>query len=111
MTLHEWCRNNWNALPEDVRKRCVDHLATFILTGVNRDANLEYLMSYRDNASFHLFGGGMMVRNCLRQVLPDTQLPAVHVDHEGKPYAVDATSGNWDDYYTGAIDELLERYP
>ena len=49
----------------------------------------------------------MQIRNRLRDQLLDMELPVVTVDHEGKSYG---PSQNWDDYYTGALDELLERY-
>jgi hypothetical protein len=48
---------------------------------------------------FH-FSEGMAVRNLLRDVLRDEQLPPVE-------YPV-GPMRNWDDYYMGALDELLE---
>lgn len=111
MSLRKWCRDNWNSLPADVREKCLNCLDQEIIKGPYGPANLKYLRHYHENPNFHLFGGGMMTRNLLRRVLPDTGLPPVHTDHNGAPYAVESSSGNWDDYYTGAIDELLERYP
>jgi hypothetical protein len=49
-----------------------------------------------------MFGGGMQIRNRLRDVLTDDQLPPV--DYPEGPMQ------NWDDFYTGAIDALIERY-
>jgi hypothetical protein len=104
MTLREWCRANWNKLPELVRKDCVDHLDGWI----HRDAIEVWKKNdYWDNGHFHLLGGGMQIRNRLRDQLTDAELSVVTTDHEGKPYG---PSRNWDDYYTGALDELMERY-
>lgn len=103
MTLKEWCRSNWDKLPDLVRKDCVDHLDAVISTEVK----IRWKHQGYDRPGFHMFYGGMAVRNFLREQLTDGELPEVTVDHEGKPYG---PSKNWDDYYTGAIDELLERY-
>ena len=102
-TLKKWCRQNWNQIPELIRKDCIDHLDGWI----SPDIIKEWKEKGYDDPGFHLLGGGMQIRNRLRDQLTDMELPIVRVDHEGKSYG---PSQNWDDYYTGAIDELLERY-
>lgn len=98
-SLRKWCRENWNKVPAEKRKACVDHLEGWIPaetlaewkgTGIPVDAH---------------FSGGMQIRNRLRDVMRDQELPLIQVNAEGEPY----NGRNWDDYYTGAVDELLER--
>jgi hypothetical protein len=95
--LLKWSRANWNRLPDAQRKLCLDHLDGWISR-----KQFEALRQNRCNPQFHLLGGGMLVRNRLREVLLDEDLPGV-------PYANGALARNWDDYYQGALDELLER--
>jgi hypothetical protein len=110
LDLYTWCRNNWDTLPADVRQQCLNHLDDKLLKNhAHFMSNLEYLHHYRENPNFHLLGGGMLIRNLLRQMLLDSALPAISLMPDGNIY--DPPSSNWDDYYTGAVDELLERYP
>jgi len=93
--LDAWCRSNWNKIPEDRRKKCIDHL--------KRKIPPEVLQGWKNDGvgkRFH-FWGGMAVRNTLREVMLDEELPAV-------PYDGGESYSNWDDYYTGALQELLE---
>jgi hypothetical protein len=82
----------WNELPETWRNTCLCHLEeTFtqwphIVVRWQEQVDRGALIG-SDDVRFH-FGAGMAVRNILRQVLPDHKLP----------------TGNWDDYYYGAID-------
>ena len=94
---------NWKRVPELIRKDCIDHLDGWI----PKETIREWKTNGYDEPGFHLLGGGMQIRNRLRDQLLDMELPVVTVDHEGKSYG---PSQNWDDYYTGALDELLERY-
>lgn len=105
MTLREWCRANWNKLPEMIRKDCVDHLDAWFAPKTKTD-DIAWLRGYDEEPFFHLTTG-MAVRNRLRDQLTDMELPVVTINCEGESYG---PSQNWDDYYTGAIDELLERY-
>lgn len=98
--LRQWCRDNWNQVHEIVRKDCVDHLDGWI----TKETILEWKATGYDGPGFHFWGGGMQIRNRLREVLLDEELPGV--EYEGCPDLMK----NWDDYYTGALDELLERY-
>ena len=93
--LDAWCRANWDKIPADKRKACLDHLRGWIPDDV--------LINWKQNGfapGFHMFGGGMQVRNRLRDIMLDGELPPVQYD--GDSYS------NWDDYYTGALQELLE---
>lgn len=48
---------------------------------------------------FH-FGTGMAIRNVLREVIKDEELPVVYYGaHEAR---------NWDDYYHGVLNELVK---
>lgn len=107
--LRAWCRANWDRVPEGQRKLCLEHLRTYVTD--------EYLDKWRaqrargeeigsDVTAFHFFGGGMQIRNVLREVLPDDQLPAV-VGPDGN-YPPGEVVRNWDDFYTGALEELVE---
>lgn len=102
MTLKTWSRANWDKLPEDVRKKCVDHLDAWIL----QDDKVRLKATGYQEGLFH-FTAGMAIRNKLREVLTDDKLPVVTQSENGDEYG---PSQNWDDYYTGALDELLERY-
>ena len=45
-----------------------------------------------------------MVRNVLRQVMPDSDLPLIQYK-----YGPDKDPAqNWDDFYTGALEQLCE---
>jgi hypothetical protein len=105
MTLREWCRANWNSLPELIRKDCLDHLEDWF-DPQTKAKDIEWLRNYDSEPYFH-FSMGMAIRNRLRGQLTDMELPLITTDHEGKPYG---PSQNWDDYYTGALDEFLERH-
>lgn len=53
---------------------------------------------YSVPSPFH-FGAGMAIRNMLRQVVKDEELPIVHYGaHEDR---------NWDDWYQGVIEEAI----
>lgn len=52
--------------------------------------------------ALHMWGGGMQIRNRLREAMLDEELPPV-TQHDG------STAKNWDDFYTGALDELMEE--
>lgn len=100
--LRQWSRDNWNKIDPLIRKDCVDHLDGWI-----SPTDIHQLIKHGyDFPHFHHFGG-MALRNRLRDVLTDGELPEVTIGSDGKPYG---PWRNWDDYYTGALDELLDRY-
>lgn len=99
--LKTWCRANWNKLPETIRENCLSHLKARIPIPVLHRWKKD---GYENEMMFH-FHAGMQIGNILREQLTDDKLPEVVMDHEGKPYG----SRNWDDYYIGALDDLLEK--
>lgn len=104
---------NWFSLPDQLRERAYQHLEKII----RRDAP-ETLQKWvkqlaagqalgSDDIRFH-FAAGMAIRNLLREVVKDDELPwSKSVDAKGH-VCVDV--GNWGDFYYGAIHELAERY-
>ncbi len=103
--LRKWCRANWDKVPELVRNDCLNHLEGWITPAIIVDWKKQ---GYdRHDGTFHHFGGGMQIRNRLRDMLTDGELPEVEFDPDNNPYG---PSKNWDDYYTGALDEFLERH-
>src|SRR6266705_4635261 len=96
--LRAWCRANWDRLPEVVRNDCIAHLKAKIPEEVLQRWKEK---DYEEEFMFH-FRAGMRIRNILREQLTDDKLPEAATNYEGKPYG----SRNWDDYYTGALDEL-----
>ena len=87
----------WKTVDKRRRKECVDHLDGWI--GVD-DIRRWKREGFGDG--FHMFGGGMQVRNRLREVMKDDELPPVEYDS--------GPAQTWDDYYMGVLYELLERY-
>lgn len=97
LELREVSRTNWNVLPKELREECLAHLQGWI-----PDEQVLEWKVFGFPRGFHLLGGGMQIRNRLRDVLRDEQLPPVEYP--------EGPMRNWDDYYMGALDELMERY-
>jgi hypothetical protein len=94
LDLRHLSRTHWNVLPNELREPCLQHLRACIPP--------EMILTWKVFGfprHFH-FSEGMAVRNLLRDVLRDEQLPPVEYP--------DGPMRNWDDYYMGALDELLE---
>lgn len=90
---------NWNRIPEADRVRCVSALRTVAerspeMLAKWRDQHARGMRIGSDDIRFH-FGVGMSVRNVLRGVLRDGDLPGPIMQR------------NWDDYYYGALDALV----
>jgi hypothetical protein len=95
--LKKWCRANWDTIDENRRQLCIIHLRSKIPASVIANWKRD---GY-DQGRFHFpFGGGMAVRNMLRDIILDKELPPVK-QLDG------STARNWDDFYTGALDQLL----
>lgn len=96
--LMKLSRENWLKIPEDKRKACLDHLRGWIPLDVivhwKEHGIGHFMVKGKDcrDPMFHL-GGGMQVRNRLRDIVKDEDLPG---------------DKNWDDYYMGALEELLK---
>lgn len=98
--LKKWCRANWDKIDEARRQLCINHLKATIPA--------EVIKSWKENGfapGFHM-SGGMAVRNVLRDIILDKDLPPVRQASAqlGDP---PTHAQNWDDYYTGALDQLL----
>jgi hypothetical protein len=78
---------NWLSIPDDQRLLC----KAYIRATVPDSVWLYWKKGFPPG--FH-FGGGMAVRNCLRDVLLDENLPR---------------DKNWDDYYMGCLREILRE--
>lgn len=99
---------NWARLPEGTRRRCAEELRRSIppeLLAKWRDQLERGVAIGSDDLWFHM-GAGMAVRNCLRGVLPDGDLPGVQYEN-GLGHDVIEYS-NWDDYYTAALRQAVE---
>lgn len=93
--LQQFSRDNWNRIPEAKRKMCLDHLRTEI-----PGESMKGLKEHWQDPGFHMFGGGMWIRNTLRGVMKDEELPGVmYEQHE---------MHNWDDFYMAAVEELVK---
>lgn len=96
------CRNNWDEIPAETRRKLIEHLHRAVPKTIQQKWRDQHNKGHRigsDTPFFHMFDGGMAIRNLLREVLPDDQLPLA------KQRSVDR---NWDDFYTGALEELVE---
>lgn len=99
--LDEWCLENFRKLTFRQRESC------FQVLKVNTPGDM--LAKWRDQYSrgmrigshdlgFH-FGVGMQVRNKLRAVVRDEDLPPIQYP-DGQLYR------NWDDFYMGALQDF-----
>jgi hypothetical protein len=85
---------NWRRLPMATRRAMLRDLRAWI--------GEPFLEMWRREGlpPFFHFDQGMAIRNRLRDRMPDWLLPAVH-------YEDGFEARNWDDYYMGAVNELL----
>jgi hypothetical protein len=97
---------NWRLIPGEQRKLCLSHLKSTLLVPPEilerwREQKRAGLMIGSDDPQQFHFGVGVAVRNRLRQIFPDRELPEVMFGN--RPMR------NWDDFYYGAIDELIDQ--
>jgi hypothetical protein len=101
-------REEDHKLPSTLQARAVAHLRSKLSPGA-----LDYLRAFRkdhpdwdglegDITPFH-FGTGMSVRNVLREVIKDDELPVVKYNH----YATPIEAQNWDDWYAWVLEEAV----
>lgn len=90
--IREFEDQNWSRVPEADRARCVEHLRRWI-------KGPDEWREAMEEPGFHMFSG-MRVRNALRDMLKDDELPAVDYP-DGHAYR------NWDDFYMAALREAL----
>lgn len=102
----EWYDERWLSIPEEQRERIVAHLLNELdpkFFDEVRTAHAEDPEHWATKGPnfFHIFGG-MAIRNLLRDVLKDDELPEA-------PYPDGKSFTNWDDYYTQAIEASRRR--
>lgn len=102
---HEWLQKkseeNWARVPWPKRVECALHLR-HVIPAEDQDA-LRKMFETGDWDSWFHFSGGMAVRNSLRDVMKDDELPGVKYDHiEGEH-----EYSNWDDYYMAALRQAV----
>lgn len=92
-----WYDARWAAVPEEMKRRVVAHLRD--------ELGEEQLAAIREKHAanpegwalpYHMFAG-MGVRNLLREVVRDGELPPA-------PYPGGEEQRNWDDYYVQALE-------
>lgn len=91
-SVRQWCWRQWIALPPGQRNRIVRHLQQADSFTVVKDKIAEAMAEDPESwaVEYH-FGWGMAVRNLLRDVYADVELP----------------TGNWDDYYIPAVEAAV----
>jgi hypothetical protein len=93
----DWYDARWQSIPAETRERIVGHLRAN-LTGGQLEQIRELHSADPDRWAhpFHLLGF-MAVRNLLREIIRDDELPDA-------PYPGGETHRNWDDYYVQALE-------
>lgn len=106
--LHELSIANWRTIRVPTRRLCISHLRDALLP-----AHAHIVETWKDEVKagqrigsamkgeFH-FGPGMGLRNILRQVVADIELPPIS-------YTLNEAHRNWDDFYYGAIDAFIRE--
>jgi hypothetical protein len=95
----DWYDARWAAVPAELKERIVAHLRDQLAP-----EDLEWIRTqhsedpdgWATKRGWHFFGG-MGIRNLLREVVPDDQLPLA-------PYPDGDQHANWDDYYVQALE-------
>lgn len=97
-----WYDARWEAIPAEQRERIVaflrERLSEKDLARI-REMHAEDPEDWATKAPafFHMWGGGMAIRNLLRELMLDDELPPA-------PYPNGETYSNWDDYYVQALE-------
>lgn len=93
-----------NKLPLDLMERAVQHLReNYPPHFFEKIRRLRAADPEGWYVPYH-FAVGMGVRNCLRAIIPDDQLPGVRYDHvEDSPLFK-----NWDDYYVEVMEAAAD---
>jgi hypothetical protein len=99
--IQELC---WSRLPNNLRQRAVAYLqakcgAEFLQTV--REAVEQYGLGEWLPLGWH-FDQGMQIRNLLRQVIKDRELPLFP-----EWYGPEVDEGNWDDYYVQCLEAAV----
>ena len=89
-------------LPEPLRARAVEYLRGQIDSESFEQVRAAHAENPTDWYVAYHFGAGMGVRNLLRDIIKDEELPPV-------PYG-DESYSNWDDYYVEVLEEAAGCY-
>lgn len=95
--LQQYAEDNWSRVPAEKRELCVRHLRSLIWE--DRTTLQEWFKKDEFPMFFH-FDGGMAVRNALRDVMRDEELP--RIDYGNGFY-----EQNWDDFYMAALRQAV----
>jgi len=88
----EWYKARWASVPDEMKEKIIARLKEL--------TNLNEVKDMMDDPWFH-HSGGMMIRNWLRRVVKDNELPFA-------PYPGGSQFQNWDDFYVQAIEAALD---
>lgn len=94
-TVHDTHERRY--LPEPLRTRAVEYLRTQLSEEVLTEIRELHSEDPDDWAIPYHFGTGMGIRNLLRDVIKDDELPPVMYG--------DLAAQNWDDYYVEVMEE------
>lgn len=86
-----------HTLPDDLHKRAVEHVRAAMSDSVAAQIRDLHAADPEKWWADHHFFMGMGVRNLLREIIKDEELPPV--DYGGESYS------NWDDYYIPVLEE------
>jgi hypothetical protein len=100
-TLQEFAEKNWARVPDDKRKACVEHLREIMPQDMTDYVRHSFTGGDELHAWFH-FSEGMGIRNALREVMKDDELPKVKYSGGG-----DYEYSNWDDFYMAALRQAV----
>lgn len=103
--LEAACYANWMRIPENTRRAVIDHVVTKVpvaMMNVWKDQHSRNIRIGSNDLLFHMFLG-MSIRNACRTVLLDDDLPGVMYP-DGIEYK------NWDDFYSGMLQQLVSEH-
>lgn len=93
-----WPDIAWAKLSPELRQRAVDHINA-ITTRSEREEVRRIITAQTKDPWWH-FTGGMAVRNRLREVIKDDELPPL-------PEFYGTDQSTWDDFYVQCIEAAL----
>jgi hypothetical protein len=99
--IWKFSKTNWEAIPREKRTACLNHLTGWLPKDLIDEWKQQYVEGNDIGGGWFHFSVGMQIRNRLRDVLLDKDLPPVEYPN-GEKYQ------NWDDYFLGAVIELFD---
>lgn len=102
--LDKWSLENWKKVPQKDRDACIRLIHSYVDDDVLSVWKEQYKLGLDIGGDYFHFGGGMALRNLLRGVIKDDELPGVFYEQYND------TMYNWDDYYMGALIDALEKW-